>query len=152
MNINEKFERLHNKTEFSVFYPKDYTVAVFQGAFNVGPVQQALLAVGWRADDLIQFSGAEFLTWNTQNELGKDALQKVQSAVAELIGQETEFVKVFLELAQQGHQFLTIYTPSPEDDQRLVDAIKSFKPVKLTDYQSAAVVDLELKKTSSGSG
>ena len=148
MNINEKFEKLHQTTEFSVFYPKDHTVAVFPGTFNIEPVQQALLAAGWKADDLIQFSGAEFLTWNAANELGKDALQKVQSAVAELIGQETEFVKMFLELAQQGHQFLTIYTPTPEDDQRIVDAIKSFKPVKLTDYQAAAVVDLEQKKTS----
>lgn len=146
MNINEKFARLHNKTEFGVFNPENHSVAVFPGAFNIEAVQQALLAAGWTADDMIQFSGAEFLAWNTENELGKGALQKVQGVVAELIGQETEFVKDFLTLAQQGHQFLTIYTPTPEDDQRLVTIISPFKPVKLSDFQAAMVVDLSPTK------
>ena len=147
MNIKEKIEQLHTNKEFDVFYPKDYTVAVFPNTATMGAAQKALLMAGWTANNIIQFSGAEFLAWHEENNQDKGPLEKLQSTIAELIGQETEYLKDFLMLAQQDHEFLTIYTPTAEDDQHVVETLKPFKPVKLTDYQAGGLVDLDIVQT-----
>ena len=97
--------------------------------------------------DESHFSGAEFLAWHEENKQAKGPLEKLQSTIAGLMGQETEYLKDFLLLAEQDHEFLTIYTPTAEDDQHVVETLKPFKPVKLTDYQAGGLVDLDIVQT-----
>ena len=53
MNIKEKIEQLHTNKEFDVFYPKDYTVAVFPNTVTMGAAQKALLRAGWTANNIM---------------------------------------------------------------------------------------------------
>lgn len=127
-----------------MLYPQGYTVAVLPSSVDMAEVQRALQKAHWQVADLIQLSGPEFLAWHSNSESQKGVLEKFMSLMAEIQGQETEYVKGFLELAQQNHHFVFIPTPEEADDQRMIKAMRPFGPVKLSDYRPTGIVDLEI--------
>ena len=143
-DTQQKFDRLQSERQNSVLYPQGYTIAVLPSATEMAAVRQALQKANWQIADLIELSGPEFLAWHSNSESQKGALEKFMSLMAEIQGQETEYVKGFLELAQQNHHFVFIPTPEEADDQRMIEALRPFSPVKLSDYRPSGIVDLEI--------
>jgi hypothetical protein len=114
----EKMTKGQMQTSFGIFSPTGHVVMAFATEADADKAKGALLSAGFKSDSITQYSSSEVLT---QIKGTEDTDQKAYQ-----LGQETEKVEQYAELARKGSGFLVVYAPKDADSKRAVDTVRPF--------------------------
>ncbi len=115
----EKMNKGEMPTSFGIFSPTGHVVMAFATDADAKNAGAALVSAGFKGDSITHYSNSEVLTQIKGTEdTDEKALQ---------LGQETEKVDRYAELAKKGCGFLVVYAPKDEDSKRAVDTVRPFK-------------------------
>ncbi len=92
---------------FGVFYPRGYIVAVFDEADDVDKAVVELASHGIEGDDVTAWTGRSARRYikNLRENLG---VISQMAAKLPLSGDEKEAADLYLKLAEEGHEFITV--------------------------------------------
>jgi len=114
-----EMKKSNAQTSFGIFSPTGHVVMAFATEANAQAALAALVAAGFQKDDITYYRSQEVLAQIKEvQELGEKAYQ---------LGQETEKVDRYIELAKQGAGVLSVYAPKDKDSKRAVDIARPFK-------------------------
>ncbi len=114
-------------TEFGVFYPKHYLLAIFPNLAEADRAKQELSIVGRVDEDVISASGEEVVQFADEH-LAKDGVWgMLMTELSRAIGTEAAYAEKDLEAAKQGAAFVAVHCP---DEKAKTDAWKVLEPRK----------------------
>ena len=133
----------HGDTEFGVFYPTGYVLAVFTDATAADSAVAALLAAGFTRRDLVVATGAEVLVYSRELRADPGLLSRFERFVADLFGGEATLADELVTLAERGHAFVAIHAPDGAATTRATEAVRAFAPVLLRKFDALTFTDLQ---------
>lgn len=102
----------NSDTEFGIFYPRHYLLAVFPNLADADGAKQELNHAGRMDDDMISASGDEVVHF-AEDHLLKDGLWGVlMTELSRLIGTEALYADKDLAAAKKGAAFLAVHCPT----------------------------------------
>jgi tRNA A58 N-methylase Trm61 len=114
-----KMTKADMPTSWGIFSPTGHVVMAFATDADANKASAALRSAGVAGDSILHYSPSEVLDLIKPTE---DTDEK-----AFQMGQETEKVDRYAELAKRGSGFLVVYAPKDEDSKRVVDAARPFQ-------------------------
>ncbi len=133
----------HGDTEFGIFYPTGYVLSVFSNAADADRAISALLAGGFRTDDLVVATAPEVLAYSRELRADRGVFSRFKHFVANLYAGEGILADELVGLAEQGHTFVAIHAPDGAATARVSEAVRPLAPVVLRKYDSLSYTDLE---------
>jgi hypothetical protein len=132
----------HGDTEFGIFYPTGYVLSVFPDAAHGDRVVAALLAAGFRTDELVVATGADVLAYARELRAHPGLFSRFERFVASLYGGEATLAEELVGLAERGHTFVAVHAPGDAATARVTEAVRAFAPVVLRKFDSLTYTDL----------
>ena len=132
----------HGDTEFGIFYPTGYVLSVFPDAAQGDQAVAALLAAGFRTDDLVVATGAEVLAYSRELRAHPGLFSRFERFVASHHGGEPALADELVGLAERGHTFVAIHAPDHAATTRVSEAVRALAPVVLRKYDRLTYADL----------
>lgn len=126
-----------------IFYPTDYVIAAFEDRSLLHRAKDALAQAGFSQDDLIVVDAQQMraLRREQMREESSNPLKAIKAFVSNM-GDDSDYVLQYQELAQRGYAFLLAYAPDDDKTARVTQAIKPFRPERARKYASMKVTDL----------
>jgi hypothetical protein len=126
-----------------VFYPTDYVIAAFENQSLLNDARDALRHAGFADNDVIVLDaqGMRSLGRDQAREESSNPFKAVKAFISNM-GDDSDYVLQYQELAQRGYVFLLAYAPDDDKTTRVTQAIKPFKPERARKYASMSVTDL----------
>jgi len=104
----------NSDTEFGIFYPRHYLVAVFPNLAEADGAKQELEHAGRVDEDVISASGEEVVLF-AEDHLLKDGLWGVlMTELSRMIGTEALYADKDLAAAKTGAAFLAVHCPTED--------------------------------------
>ena len=132
----------HGDTEFGIFYPTGYVLAVFSDETGADRAVAALRAAGFATDDLVVATGADVLAYSRELRADPGLVSRFERLVARLFGEEASLADNLVALAEGGHAFVAIHTPDAAATTRAGDAVRPLAPVVLRKFDALTFTDL----------
>jgi hypothetical protein len=132
----------HGDTEFGIFYPTGYVLAVFPDAARSNHAVAALRATGFTTGDFVIATGAEVLAYSRELRADPGLVSRFKRFVADLFGGEASLADELVTLADRGHAFVAIHTPDDAATRRVRDAVRPLAPVVLRKFDALTFTDL----------
>jgi hypothetical protein len=132
----------HGDTEFGIFYPTGYVLAVFPDASRADHAVAALRAAGFTTGDLVVATGAEVLAYSRELRADPGLVSRFERFVADLFGGEASLADELVTLAGRGHAFVAVHTPDDVATRRVGDAVRPLAPVVLRKFDVLTFTDL----------
>jgi hypothetical protein len=114
-----KMTKADMPTSFGIFSPTGHVVMAFATDADANKASAALQGAGVKADSILHYSPSEVLDLIKPTE---DTDQKAYQ-----LGQETEKVDRYAELAKKGSGFLVVFAPKDADSKLVVDTARPFQ-------------------------
>jgi hypothetical protein len=112
-------------TEFGVFYPTNYLLAVFPNLADADRAKEELNHAGHVDEDVISASGEEVVHF-AEDHLLKDGLWGVlMTELSRMIGTEASYADKDLAAAKKGAAFLAVHCPT---EKLKIEAWKFLEP------------------------
>lgn len=112
-------------TEFGIFYPKHYLLAVFPNLADADRAKQELNHAGRVDEDVISVSGEEVVHFAEDHLLEDGLWGLLMTELSRMIGTEALYADKDLAAAKQGAAFLAVHCPT---EKIKIDAWKFLKP------------------------
>jgi len=119
-----------------VFYPTGYVFLMFPDAQTAEQAGQALTAAGLDTQEAMLLTPQVIL-----QEIGK--LDERSTVTLPSVGTEGATVGKYIELARKGHHALMLQSPSDEDTERVIAAVRNLPFSYAQKYHMLAIEDLE---------
>ncbi len=119
-----------------VFYPTGHAVVLFPEADHARQVADGLLEAGFADDQVQLLKPATILREISRTEEGSDA-------PLPSVGTEGATVRMYEEMARQGHHGLVVAVESSEDDERLMQVVRKFPFAVAKKYRMLVIQDLD---------
>jgi hypothetical protein len=129
-------------TEFGIFYPKGYVLAVFPDAAQADRAAAALVAQGFAASDVLVSTGAEVRAFSRELRANPGLLSRFERFVANLLGGEANLADELVDLAEREHVFLAVYAPDDAATARAAKAMRGLAPVVHRKFDTLTFTDL----------
>ena len=130
-------------TQFGIFYPKNYLVAIFPGLAEVILAQRTLRDAGFAEDEVLAVAGDDVVHYareHLQKEgLAKLLMSEVMGEVSRLIGTEAIYADQDLEMANQGWAFLAAYAPTERKKREAWALIEPLDPFVARHYSIGGI-------------
>jgi hypothetical protein len=131
-----------------VFYPRGYVIAGFATPERAEQVRKAAKQAGFADEHIVVIKSNELLVENRQRkEIENNSVAGKLQAFFSNMGDDSNFVEQYVDLARKGHTFVLIYAPSAEETERVRHAILPFDPQRPRKYDQAVVTDLVLTES-----
>jgi hypothetical protein len=115
-------------TQFGIFYPKNYLVAIFEDLPKADEAQRSLLAARFIASEVLAVPGHDIVKHAHENFEKKGLWGAMMAEVSRAIGTEASFADQDLQKAREGAAFLIVHAPTEEKKQAAWKTIAPFKP------------------------
>jgi hypothetical protein len=132
----------HGDTEFGIFYPTGYVLAVFPDAAQADRAVAALRARGFTTGDLVVATGAEVLAYSREMRADPGLVSRFERFLADLFGGEATLADELVTLAERGHAFVAIHAPDEAATTRAAEAVRALAPVVLRKFDALTFTDL----------
>jgi hypothetical protein len=132
----------HGDTEFGIFYPKGYVLAVFPDAARADRAVAALRASGFMTDDLVVATAAEVLAYALEMRADPGLISRFERFVTDLFGGEATLADELVTLAERGHGFVAVHAHDEAATTRAADAVREHSPVVLRKFDALTFTDL----------
>jgi hypothetical protein len=119
-----------------VFYPTGYVFLMFPDAQTAEQAGQALAAAGLDTQEAMLLTPQVIL-----QEIGK--LDERSNVMLPSVGTEGATVGKYIALAREGHHALMLKSPSDEDTERVMSAVRNLPFSYAQKYHMLAIEDLE---------
>ena len=129
-------------TEFGIFYPTGYLLAVFADASRADRATAALRAAGFGTDDLVVATGAEVLAYSRALRGDRGLFARFERFLADLLGEEATLADELVSLAERGHTFVAVRAPDEAATTRSAGAVRALAPVVLRKFDALTFADL----------
>ena len=138
----DKFAKIKGgETSFGMFFPTGYVVVTFEKLQEAQQAQAVLLTAGFVEDDVLLFTGPEVIQHDHELKKNANLLTKLEALLSNM-GDESNYVDQYLELAHKNHTFLLVYAPDDKDSKHVAALIKPFHPHRARKYDAMKVIDL----------
>jgi hypothetical protein len=128
-------------TQFGVFYPKHYLVAIFPNLAEADSAKQALNRDSLLNDDAISASGEEVIEF-AQDHLAKDGLWGLlMREVSRGLGTEEPYTDDDLAAAKKGAAFVAVYCPSEKLKLEAWKVLEPRRPLVARYYAFGGIFD-----------
>jgi tRNA A58 N-methylase Trm61 len=115
----QKIRKAEAPTSFGIFSPTGHVVMAFASENDAQKARTALAEAGFPRDSITYYSSADVL--------GQIKGTEATDVKAYQLGQETEKVDRYAELAERGAGVLVVYAPKEDEAKRAVKIAKPFK-------------------------
>lgn len=126
-----------------IFYPTDYVIAAFENQSLLDGARDALRHAGFAEEDLIVLDAQQMRSIGREQnrEESNNPLKAVKAFISNM-GDDSDYVLQYQELAGRGYAFLLAYAPDDDKTAQVTQAIKRFKPERARKYAAMKVTDL----------
>jgi hypothetical protein len=129
-------------TEFGIFYPKDYLIAIFADMTEAEHAVQLLRDHGFMEEDVIAVPGAEVVQ-SAEEIRKKDGLWgTLMQQLSRFIGTEERYTDHDLKLAARGAAFVAVYCPSEKSKNLAWEDLKPAEPLIARHYTTLGIEHL----------
>ncbi len=101
-------------TEFGVFYPKHYLLAIFPNLVEADHAKEQLNRAGRVDEDVISVPGKEVVHFTEEHSLKDGLWGALMTELSRVIGTEAEYADKDLAAAKKGAAFVAVYCPTEE--------------------------------------
>lgn len=129
-------------TEFGIFYPKDYLIAIFQDMTEAEHAVLLLRNHGFMQEDVIAVPGSEIVQFAAETQKKDGVWGALMQKVSRFIGTEERYTDHDLKLAERGAAFVAVYCPSDEAKTFAWEAIKPAEPLIARHYTNMGIEHL----------
>lgn len=131
-----------------VFYPRGYVIAGFATPDQAEQVRQALRDERFADEHIVVLRPNELLAENRERKaVEKESLAGKLEAFFSNMGDDSNYVEQYVNLARKGHTFVLVYAPEDADTERVRKVILPFDPQRPRKYDQAVVTDLVLTES-----
>jgi hypothetical protein len=126
-----------------IFYPTDYVIAAFENLQALGGAHDALMRAGFAENDVITLDAQQMRSLSLENKRDESTnpIKAIKSFFSNM-GDDSDYVHQYQELAMQGFSFLLAYAPDDDKTQLVTRLLKQFNPKRARKYSSMTVTDL----------
>ena len=126
-------------TQFGVFYPNHYLLAVFTTLAEADRAKMELNDAGQGDEDVISVSGDEVVHF-AEDHLIKDGLWGVlMTEVSRMIGTEASYADRDLEAARKGAAFVAVHCPTDESKTATWRLLEPLRPLVARYYALSGI-------------
>ncbi len=131
------------ETPTDVFYPRGYVITAFVAPDQAEEVRQELKKQGFVDEHVVVLKPHEVLAENRERKAVEDGslIGKFQAFFSNM-GDDSNFVEQYVDLARKGHTFVLVFAPEAADTERVRQTIQPFNPQRPRKYDHMAVTDL----------
>jgi hypothetical protein len=129
-------------TQFGIFYPIDYLVAVFPDIAIARRAEHALGLGGFPEDDVIAVPGDEVVRFAEEHLQNSSLWGMLMRQLSRIFATEEVYADYDLILARQGGAFLAAYCPTEKRKDEAWEIIEHFGPIKARHYELGCVEHL----------
>jgi hypothetical protein len=115
-------------TQFGIFYPKNYLVAIFDSFSIASEAQRTLMAARFTAAEVLAVPGQDIVQHAQENFEKKGLWGAMMAEVSRAIGTEASFADQDLEKAREGAAFLVVHAPTEDKKQAAWQSIAPLRP------------------------
>lgn len=101
-------------TQWGIFYPKDYLVAVFPTFSDAAEGERQLRHAGFGGNEMLIVPGGDVVRYRQEHMQHDGLWAKFMSEISRIAGTEAIYADQDVELAAQGAAFLAIHAPGDE--------------------------------------
>jgi hypothetical protein len=127
-------------TQFGIFYPIDYVVAVFPDLPSAVHAEKLLEYSGFCEDDVIAVPGEEMLRTAAEH---KNVWDLLMQKLSRTFATEEVYTDHDLKLAKRGAAFVAVYCPTEELKKEAWDTLRTSNVVAARHYATAGVEHLK---------
>ncbi len=139
-----------NASSFGVLYPTNYILAVVANEGVAKSAQDALVANGFAAEDVIDFPAAEYVSLVEAHRENKHLWGQFMESVSRTMGTEAVYVDLDLELARNGAGVVAVLVQEEEGKKRAREILDGFSPKAMRHYANLSIeVFVEHPQTAS---
>lgn len=121
-------------TQFGIFYPIDYVVAVFPDIAIARRAEHALGFGGFLEDDVISVPGEEVIRFAEEHLQNSSLWGMLMRQLSRIFATEEVYADYDLILARAGAAFLAVYCPTEKRKDEAWEIIEPFDPIKARHY------------------
>src|SRR5690242_1961324 len=116
-------------TEFGVFYPRHYLLAVYEGFREAEQARWHLIDSGIGAEEVIAVPGDEIVSLAEEHAKNDGIWGALMRELSRLIGTETPYADRDLEDERRGAGFIAVHCPDEHSKQRAWNRLAETKPL-----------------------
>lgn len=126
-----------------IFYPTDYVIAAFETRSLLNGARDALQHAGFAESDVIVLDAQQMrsLRREQNREASSNPLKAIKAFISNM-GDDSDYVLQYQELAERGYAFLLVYAPDDEKTAQVTQSLKPFRPERARKYATMKVTDL----------
>jgi hypothetical protein len=129
-------------TEFAVFYPRGYLLAVFPNLPDADRAMQEFHDAGREDDEMISVSGAEALEFAEDHLINGGLWGALMTQLSRVIGTEAAYADDDLAAARRGAAFLAIHCPTDRLKHEAWALLKASHPLAARHYSAGGIESL----------
>jgi hypothetical protein len=129
-------------TQFGIFYPTGYLVAIFPDIGLARRAAHALGLGGFLDDDVITVPGEEVVRFAEEHLQNSSLWGMLMRQLSRIFATEEVYADHDLILAREGAAFLAVYCPAEKRKEEAWEIIDPFGPVKARHYALGCVEHL----------
>jgi hypothetical protein len=129
-----------SETQFGIFYPKGYLVAVFRDYPTAVNAEKQVRHSGVPEDQVIAVPGQDVVDWTEENLVKKGLWATLMRELSRLFATEEIYNRNDLEHAKRGAAFLAVHCPTDARKQSAWNLIKGVStPIAARHYSLGGV-------------
>jgi predicted methyltransferase len=129
-------------TEFAVFYPRGYLLAVFPNLPDADRAMQDFHDAGREDDEMISVSGVEALQFAEDHLINGGLWGALMTQLSRVIGTEAAYADDDLKAARNGAAFLAVHCPTDRLRAHAWSVLKASKPLAARHYSARGIESL----------
>jgi hypothetical protein len=129
-------------TEFGIFYPTGYVLAVFADVANADAAIAALLHAGFAERDLVVATGPDVLAYSGELRSDHGLFSRFERFIAGVYGDAPELADELVSKAQLGHTFVAVRATDDAATERVVQAVRGLSPAVFRKFDALTFRDL----------
>jgi len=126
-------------TQFGIFYPTDYLVAIFPDIAIARRAEHALGFGGFLDDDVITVPGEEVVRFAEEHLQNSSLWGMLMQQLSRMFATEEIYADFDLKLAREGAAFLAVLCPTEKRKDEAWEIIEPFGPTKARHYALGSI-------------
>ena len=126
-------------TEFGVFYPKDYLLAVFPNLPAANRAKSDFREAGREEQEMLSVSGPEVLQFAEEHLIQDGLWGLLMTQLSRVIGTEAGYAEDDLNAARKGAGFLAVHCPTERLKQEAWRVLELSRPLAARHYSSGGI-------------
>ena len=132
----KRMTKADHPQSFGAFKPVGHVVVAMPDDARATAAAQALLAAGFEAEDILEYTAAE-----EDDEMDRMLADADATGLAGF-GYEVSLMRRYQELAKEGASWLIVYAPEDDQASRVADVVKNHGALIAEKYHRLVIEDL----------